>query len=294
MDLMRFRFSFVALIFVAGVPRARSADIPSNLVVDVHVFEARSASPDYQAMDALSFFIDTDGTDVSEQQWLATVARKVPDSYLATLARQTLSVDGDTARLVLGKRSRSFDVEIDLSGFLPKGTYGAQIRGELQRNGETQRSFEHTIELRTGQTFVWSDRGLELSASEYLSHFRDYLDRDHRRLVYERLRDFGVSLILTVTPRLQASPEVPAPVTLSLPPDVELPSFDSPWDVALVGTVELALDIGADGMPTDVVIVRSSLPEVNPRLLGEARHWRFPDAAGKTGRLVLELRAEPR
>jgi hypothetical protein len=39
--------------------------------------------------------------------------------------------------------------------------------------------------------------------------------------------------------------------------------------------------------------VRSSIPEVNSRILGEADSFRFPDAAGKKARLTLSLRAEP-
>ncbi len=84
-----------------------------------------------------------------------------------------------------------------------------------------------------------------------------------------------------------------APVLLSLPPDVELPILESPLGVRLVGTIELELDIDENGAPEDVKIVRSSIPEVNPRLLGEASTWRFPNAAGTTGRLVLDLTAEP-
>ena len=278
---------------VMTTPSAHGEDLPNNLVVDFRLFEARSTSPDFQAMESLAFFIETDGAGVTDRQWLATIARKVPDSFLATLRTETVKVEGGAAHLKVEKRSRSFETRIDLSEFLERGTFEATVTGELKRRNESQRSFEKTIELRAGGTFVVSGPGLELSASEYLSHFRDYSDADHRREVYDRLRNFGVFLILAVTLRLTDEPEGEPPVMLSLPPDVELPILESPLDVRLVGTIELELDIDANGAPEDVKIVRSSIPEVNPRLLGEASTWRFPNAAGTTGRLVLQLTAEP-
>ena len=281
------------LALALTTPSAQGEDVPKNLVVDFRLFEARSTSPDFKAMESLAFFIDTDGTGVSDRQWLATIARKVPDSFLATLKTETVKVEGGTALLEVEKRSRSIETRIDLSEFLERGTFNANLTGELKRRNESQRSFEKTIELRAGATFVVSGRGFELSASEYLSHFRDYSDADHRRSVYDRLRNFDVFLVLAVTLRLADEPDNEAPVMLSLPSDVELPILESPLDVRLVGTIELELDIDANGAPEDVKIVRSSIPEVNPRLLGEALTWRFPNAAGTTGRLVLELTAEP-
>ena len=278
---------------VMTTPSAHGEDLPNNLVVDFRLVEARSISPDFKAMESLAFFVDTDGAGVTDRQWLATIARKVPDSFLATLRTETVNVEGGAAHLKVEKRSRSFETRIDLSGFLERGTFDATVTGELKRRNELQRSFEKTIELRAGGTFVVSGPGLELSASEYLSHFRDYSDADHRREVYDRLRNFGVFLILAVTLRLTDEPEGEAPVMLSLPPDVELPILESPLDIRLVGTIELELDIDENGAPEDVKIVRSSIPEVNPRLLGEASTWRFPNAAGTTGRLVLDLTAEP-
>ena len=285
--------AFGFALVITTTPSAHGEDVPKNLVVDFRLFEARSISPDYKAMESLAFFIDTDGAGVSDRQWLATIARKVPDSFLATLKAETIRVEGSAAHLEVAKRSRSFETRIDLSEYLERGTFNATVTGELKRRNESQRAFEKTIELRAGGTFVVSGRGFELSASEYLSHFRDYSDADHRREVYDELRDFGVFLILAVTLRVTDEPEKETPVILSLPPDVELPVLESPLDVRLIGTIELELDIDANGAPEDVKIVRSSIPEVNPRLLGEASKWRFPNAAGTTGRLILELTAEP-
>ena len=82
-------------------------------------------------------------------------------------------------------------------------------------------------------------------------------------------------------------------VTLDLPDDVEIPKLESPYDIPLVGSILLHFEVDSEGAPQDVAIARSSLTEVNPRILGEATIWRFPEAAGKRARLLLELRAEP-
>ena len=60
-----------------------SYPIPDNLVVDLRLFESRAISPDYTAMSELSFFIMTDGRDVSAKQWPSTLAKQVPDTFLA-------------------------------------------------------------------------------------------------------------------------------------------------------------------------------------------------------------------
>ncbi len=119
----------LALALGFALPRASSAaeaDIPGNLVVDVRLYEARSASPDFRVMENLSFFVDTEGKGVSESQWLATIARQVPEAFLATLAKETLHVDGTTARFVLSKRSRSLELSFDLNEFLDRGTFAAK------------------------------------------------------------------------------------------------------------------------------------------------------------------------
>jgi len=280
------------LALPAGGRAASSDDLPIDLIVDVRVFEARSKTPDFKAMEELGFFINTDGQGVTERQWLATVASKAADSFLATLAFETLEVNAATAKLELEKRSRKLRLSLDLSEFASEGVFNATVDGELLRRAESQRSFQHTIELRVGQTYAWSSRDLEMSASEYLSYFRDYSD-DHRGELYDKLRDFTTFLIVAVSLRRAGGSPESDTVTLNLPDDVKIPDFESPLGIEIVGTIELELDINGSGTPTDVKIVRSSIPEVNSRILGEAEAWRFPDARGKKGRLVLELKASP-
>lgn len=276
----------------AGARSTASDDIPTNLTAEVRLIEARSLTPDFRAMHELSFFIDTDGVGVSEEQWLATIARSVPESFLATLASETVSTTGGTAELRVDTRSRSLRLSLDLAGFEADETFQSTVTGELMRRGETERSFEKTLRLRAGQTHVWSDRELELAPSEYLSHFRDYRDREHRAALYEELRNFATFLVVAVSVRRSPDAErASEPVTLELPEDVEIPELRSPLSVDLVGTVTLELQLDASGAPTGVKILRSSIPELNSQILGEAVTWRFPEAAGRRGRLTLELEA---
>ena len=72
-----------------------------------------------------------------------------------------------------------------------------------------------------------------------------------------------------------------------------IPPLESPLGIPLVGEIVLDLDIDPTGAPTNARIVRSSIPEVNSRVLGESASFRFPEAAGKKARLTLSLRAEP-
>jgi hypothetical protein len=262
-------------------------------VVDVRLYEARSASPDLRVMENLSFFVDTDGTGISESQWLATIARRVPEAFLATLAKETVDVEDSVARFVLPKRTRSLELSLDLKDFLESGTFTAKAAARLARGEETIRAFDRGIELRMGQTYVFGSRDLELSASEYVSHFRDFESSDERGRLYESLRAFSFFLVVAVTPRIA---EEPAPgseaVSVSVGPNV-IPPLESHLGIPLVGEIVLELDIDSAGATTNARIVRSSIPEVNSRILGESASFRFPEAAGKKARLALSLRAEP-
>jgi hypothetical protein len=279
---------------LAGAPAAAAgADIPADLVLDVRLYEARSVSPDFRVMENLSFFVNTDGTGVSETEWLATIARQVPEAFLATLATDSVDLDGSVARFVLPKRSRSLELSFDLKDFLERGTFKSKAAARLAQGEETVRAFDREVEMRVGQTYVFASRDLELSASEYLSHFRDFEDSEERGRLYENLRPYSFFLVVAVTPRLAEEPapgDEPVFVQIGSNP---IPRLESPLGIPLVGEIVLELAIDSTGTPTDSRIVRSSLPEMNARMLGESAAFRFPEAAGKKARLTLSLRAEP-
>lgn len=283
----------VVLAEAAGVLWA-DTKLPPNLVLDVRLFEARSLRPDFRTMDNLAFFIATDGTGVTEEQWLATILRKTPDSILATLAYDRLPVDGESGRATfsVSKRRHAFELDVDLNQFLEKGTFGATAETALVRGDEVLRKFDRKIELRVGQTYVWGSRNLEISASDYLSHFRDFGDRSDRGKLYESLRNYAFFLIVALTPRI-AEP-IPAEPVVVLPNDsVALGKLESPLGIPIEGEIQMELTLDDGGTPIEARIVRSSVPELNPSVLSEAPSWSFPDAAGKKARLTLELHATP-
>ncbi len=283
----------LALALTGILATVAGADVPGNLVVDVRLYEARSASPDFRVMENLSFFVDTDGTGISESQWLATIARRVPEAFLATLAKETVDVDGSIARFVLPKRTRSLELSFDLKDFLERGTFTAKAAARLARGEETVRAFDREVELRLGQTYIFGSRDFELSASEYLSHFRDFESSEERGTLYETLRAYSFFLVIAVTPRIAEEPAPGSgPVSVTAGANV-IPPLESPLGIPLVGEIVLELDIDSSGAATNARIVRSSLPEVNSRILGESASFHFPEAAGKKARLALSLRAEP-
>jgi hypothetical protein len=288
----RIAFAF-AVLASASLPLAADG-VPARWVVDVRVIEARSAAPNFKAMEELSFFIDTDGSGVSESQWLATIARQAPNSFLATLAFETLSVDVSTSELRLDNRARSVRLALSLSEPTPDDVFGGTVTGELGRGDMIERAFEQDIELRVGQTYVWCSRDLELSGTEYLSHFREYRDRDHRAELYSKLREFSIFLIVAYSVRVADDADARTEWrTLTVPDDVTVPDFGSVLGIDIAGTVELDLDVDPTGAPSDVKIARSSIPELNSQILAEVATWRFLEARGAKGRLTLELEAAP-
>lgn len=291
---MSARLAALGLAGSLAVASAAAAQPPANLVLDVRVFEARSASPSFSLLENLSFFVDTDGTGVSEMQWLGTIAGQVPDSFIGALASETLEVTDGRAGFDYELRSRGLELQVDLSGFLAKGTFEAPLTGAFTRGDTALQEIDRDLELRLGQTYVFSGRNLELAPSEYLSHFREYDDTDARARLYEYLRSYAFFIVVAVTPRLADDIEgPPEPVEVSLPSSAQLPEIESPAGVALVGTVVLDFDVDGDGVPGPPIVRRSTVPELTPRVLVELPDWRFPEAAGKRARLTLKLRARP-
>ena len=108
-------------------PAPVSFPIPENLVLDFRVFESRTEYPDYDAMETLSFFIDTDGRAVTATQWPGTIAKKVPETFLAALIFDTAPVVDGVSRFEWSKGSRRIKTEIQIEGFHPAGTFKTQL-----------------------------------------------------------------------------------------------------------------------------------------------------------------------
>ena len=272
---------------------APSYPIPDNLVLDLRLFESRTISPDYTAMNELSFFIMTDGRDVSAMQWPSTLSKQIPDAFLAALIADTVPVEQGVARFEWTKRSRSIHTEIRIENYHPAGTFQAQLHTRFMRSGDTTREHQRELELQIHRTSVWSGDELEITPTEYLSHFREYADRESRGLLYELLRPNTFFLILAATPRLltEEKERLGAPQTLSLPPGVEAPVLGNPTGVPLKGTILLSFELDETGGPVNPQIVRSSFPEANLRIVEEAMLWQFPVPPGgaQTGQVEIQL-----
>jgi hypothetical protein len=254
------------------------------LVVDLRLFETRSVNPAYATLESLSFFVNTDGRRVTANQWLATLATRVTNSFVAAIAYKTIQVEGGVARFEWVHRSRRFQVEIDLSGYHPSAKFQTAFQVTSKRGDETLRHFTKSVELEVGKTTFWSARELEIGLRDYLSNFRGYRDTEHRGLLFEKLQSRSVHLILVATPRLLAESEINqlTPEELHRPPGQSVPELDNPLGAPLSGTVTVGFEIDPSGAPFNPQIVWSTVPEVNPRILGAVAKWRFPPPEGAT------------
>jgi hypothetical protein len=265
--------------------------LPDNLVLDLRLFESRTQVPDYSTMESLSFVIRTDGREVNAQQWVSTLAKKVPDSFMAALVFETASVEpvADGAakgitRFEWVKGSRSIKTEIRVENYHPAGTFDAKVHTQLMRGSKVLRELSQEVKLQKSRTAVWSSADLEISATDYLSHFREYQDREHRGLLYERLRPYTIFLVMTATPRLLTEEELRLGPrqALTLPPDAQLPVMDNATGLPLQGTIVLGFVVDASGAPINPQILRSTLPEANLSLVDQASRWRFPSVDGSS------------
>ena len=269
--------------------------VTNDLVVDIRVFETRDANPDRALMRDLGFAIATDGRAVTANQWLATLSKKVPGSFIAALASETVRVDEGTARVSWSLRSRSLGIVLDLESPDADGKIKARVETTFSKSGQPVRQLQDGIELRLGQTTAWSREDLEVNMRDYLSHFREYSDGEHRGLMYEKLRSRSVHLVLTATPRLLQQDERSqlSPIELEPPPGTELPVIDNQLGVPLQGTIIVGFELGPSNVPINPQIVWSTIPEANPRILGEVGSWKFDDIAATAtrtwGRVKISL-----
>jgi len=271
-------------------------EIPDNLVLDLRLFESRAISPDLTVMESLNFFIMTDGRDVTAEQWPSTLAKKVPDSFLAALISDTAPVDRGVGRFDWTTGSRGIRTEIRVENYHPAEPFKAHINSQFLRGGNTVSQHARELELQIGRTLVWSSGDLEISASDYISHFREYHHRENRGLLYELLRPNTFFLIMTVTPRLLTEEEArqgPAQA-FSLPPGAEIPLLENPSGVPLKGTIRLGFDLDAGGAPLNPQVLRSTFPEANLRVVAEAIEWQLPapENASQVRRGEIEIQLE--
>ncbi len=276
---MRRRGALLALgLSLVALP----VDARDPVAADVRIFEIRRVTSDFSPVEGLSFLVRTDGVGVRLSEWLATLARRVPDAYLAQLA--TLRFEGGAGEhaLLRGRRRVAVRVRQQETGPLA-------VEVKLLRDGQAEQEMRRDIEVPRGATVMLSGRDFELSPSRYLSWFRETGNLAEREALYERLRDRTIFLAVGVTLRTPGR-EAEPPVRLDPPEAARLLALESPLIGAAEGTVRLALTLDEEGAPEHIEVRETTLPEVVPRVLGIVGDWRFPESASRAGTLDLRVR----
>jgi hypothetical protein len=265
--------------------------LPKNLIAELRIFESRSPNPDRDKLSELDFLVKTDGRRITANQWLATMTKQVPGSSVFALAYEISPVgdDGRSAfRWTNGRRS--LDVDIRIVSRSSSNRFQAEIRSVLSRDEEPLSKTQREVGLQLNRTTIWST---EVELSNYLSHFREHRNIEARGLLFEYLRSRSVHLLVAISLRVLRDDEVPQlePIPLSIS---EPPEIDNPFDFPAIGTIVVGFELSPDGIPLNPEITWSTLPEINPVILGAARKWSFPSStsdgnARKWGRVELKV-----
>lgn len=295
-----------------GTPLPASGKGPADqpeaapLVVEVRVFEIRRLNSDFSPVEDLAFLVDTDGTSVQVSEWLATLARRIPDAYFAQLltlgpapaaAEANWEVRRGDGRRGIRLRIRPTSRETPP----PSSPSGSPAAGDAPPPGRFRLDFgllrgnvpaqEITVEgsIEPGMTRMASGRDFEISLSRYLSWFREPGDLPAREELYDSIRDQNIYLAFGITVR-PAEPVPDLPVRLRPPEHPQLLELRSPLVGNAEGALRLRVNLDEEGRVAHTEILETTLPEVTPRVLGIVSGWRFPQAAGREGRLFFPVR----
>ncbi len=263
-----------------------AVDAPgAELAPELRIFEIRRANSDFSPLDGLSFRVETDGVGVAVSDWLATLARRIPDAYLAQLL--TLRPAGAEGgwETIRQRDRRALRVRIGASG----ERFEAELALELSGSPVWTATVSGATEPDT--TLIATGRDFELPVSRYLSWFREAGGRESRGELYRRLRQNTIFLALGITFRAPPTTNAADPVALTAPDDPRLLDLASSLVGEAAGTVRLQLDLGEGGFPEHIDLLETTFPEVTPRVLGIVGGWRFPEAAGQRGQLALRIAA---
>ena len=300
---------FLAALLVAG-PAGADAGVPDQqgdwgpLVVEVRVFEIRRLNSDFSPVEDLSFLVNSDGTSVQVSEWLATLARRIPDAYFAQLLTLGPAPAAPEARWEIGRRDgrRALRIRVrpareEAPADPPGSASGAgqpadrfRLDFDLLRGDTAAQAITFEGPIESAMTRMVSGRDFEITLSRYLSWFREPGDLPAREELYESIRDQNIYLAFGITFRQPDDPAPALPVRLEPPEDPRLLQLRSPLVGNAEGALRLRVHLDAEGMVAHTEILETTLPEVTPRVLGIVSGWRFPQAAGRKGRLFLGVR----
>ena len=291
-----------------GAAGNKPADQPETapLVVEVRVFEIRRLNSDFSPVEDLSFLVDTDGTSVQVSEWLATLARRIPDAYFAQLltlgpapavSEAIWEIRRGDGRRGIRMRVRPIPRETPpLSS--PSGSPAAgdapppdrfRLDFGLLRGDTPAKEITLSGSVEPGMTRMASGRNFEISLSRYLSWFREPGDLPAREELYDAVRDQNIYLAFGITFR-RAEPVPDLPVRLRPPENPQLLELRSPLVGNAEGALRLRVHLDEEGLVAHTEILETTLPEVTPRVLGIVSGWRFPQAARREGRLFFPVR----
>ncbi len=293
--------SAIALVAAVGLPGAAGSELAadSGLAAEVRIFEVRRLSSDFSPIEGLSFRLASDGARVRTSDWLATLARRIPDAYFAQLL--TLGPMRERSETIRRRNRRAVRLRLSPLGTEDPGTGAGHRRFSVElallRGTATVHTIRREGAVEAGTTLVMSGRDFEIPLSDYLSWFREPGGLEARGQLYERLRGHSIFLALGVsfradedraeTDRAGAAPR--HPIRLRAPADPHLLDLDNALVGRAKGTVRLRLRLDGEGAPEHTEVLETTLPEVTPRVLGIVSGWRFPQAAGREGRLRLTV-----
>jgi hypothetical protein len=297
--------------FLAAAPPGAAAGKPGGqpetgpLAVEVRVFEVRRLNSDFSPLEDLSFRIDSDGTSVQVSEWLATLARRIPDAYFAQLLTLGPAPADSEARWEVRRRGGRRTVRTRVrpagnddrataapgtEGGAPRAAPGFALEFDLLRSGTPAQSIRVRGPVEPGMTRMVSGRDFEITLSRYLSWFREPGDLAAREELYENIRNQNIYLAFGITFR-RPEAEAPPPIRLQPPADPQLAALRTPLIGNADGTLRLRVHLDDAGEVAHTEILETTLPEVTPRVLGIVSGWQFPQAAGREGRLFFPVRS---
>ena len=276
----------------SGVEAAAAEPAVPELIA--RVFEVRRVNSDFGPLVGLRFTVDTDGRRVPVSSWLATLARRIPDAYFAqllTLRPLPGPVAGEREATVRRGR-RGVRVRVRPADTERGAAEAFEVALTLFDGSGRERTIRRVAAPEEGRTEVFTGRDFEITPSDYLSWFREAGGPEERERLYRRLRARTIFLALALSrpaPAARGGDPRPLPVRLRPPDEPRLLELDSPLVGAASGILRLSVRVDEEGAPRHPQILESTFPEVAPRALGIVSGWRFPQAAGREGRLDLRL-----
>lgn len=294
-------FLAAGLLFAAFPAVAADGD-DAPLVVEVRVFEVRRLNSDFSPIEDLSFLVNTDGSSVQVSEWLATLARRIPDAYFAQLLTLGPAPAGSEASWTVRREDGRRAVRMRFRLAAGEARSAAQpdppeaarpearfrLGFDLLRGGTAAQEIRVQGPIEPGMTRMVSGREFEITLSRYLSWFREPRDLPAREELYESIRDQNIYLAFGITFRREEP--APPPVRLEPPEEPQFRELRSPLVGNAEGALRLRVHLDDEGLVAHTEILETTLPEVTPRVLGIVFGWRFPQAAGRKGRLFFPVR----